>query len=131
MVYDGCLILAIWMLSTLALVAAQDAAVGGWAYRALLGLEAAGFYLYFWRATGQTLGMQAWRIKTVNQAGERLTYGEGCARLGFACLSLACLGLGFLWMLLDRDRLAWHDRASGTYVVYLEAAKRREKPSKR
>ena len=131
--YDSFLIAAIWMLSTLALVALQGEAVAGPLYQAFLCLEAAVFYLYFWRATGQTLGMQAWRIKAVNEAGELLTLGEGCARLFFAAPSFACLGLGFLWMLVDRDRLAWHDRASGTYVIYLEkdAARPRDNPSNR
>jgi uncharacterized RDD family membrane protein YckC len=27
------------------------------------------------------------------------------------------LGLGFLWILKDPDRQAWHDRIAGTYVV--------------
>jgi uncharacterized RDD family membrane protein YckC len=32
---------------------------------------------------------------------------------------LLCLGLGFLWVLYDRDKLAWHDRLSGTRLVRL------------
>ena len=35
-------------------------------------------------------------------------------RFFFALLSWAPLGLGFLWQLWDRDKLAWHDRISGT-----------------
>lgn len=131
--YDSFLIVAIWMLSTLALVALEGQALAGPLYQAFLCLEAACFYLYFWRTTGQTLGMQAWRIKAVNEAGELMSLGEGWVRLFFAALSFACLGLGFLWMLFDRDRLAWHDRASGTFVIYLEkeAAKSRDRPSNR
>jgi len=26
-------------------------------------------------------------------------------------------GLGWWWMLVDRERLAWHDRLSGTRIV--------------
>jgi uncharacterized RDD family membrane protein YckC len=29
------------------------------------------------------------------------------------------LGLGFIWILFDREKLAWHDRASGTRVIFL------------
>jgi uncharacterized RDD family membrane protein YckC len=26
--------------------------------------------------------------------------------------------LGFLWQLVDKDKLTWHDRISGTRLVY-------------
>jgi uncharacterized RDD family membrane protein YckC len=32
-------------------------------------------------------------------------------------VSLAALGLGYFWIWIDRERLAWHDRWSGTRVV--------------
>ncbi|HTC93374.1 MAG TPA: RDD family protein [Terriglobales bacterium] len=32
-------------------------------------------------------------------------------------LSTFSLGLGFIWVLLDQDRLCWHDRASRTFVT--------------
>ena len=35
-----------------------------------------------------------------------------------AIVSAACLGFGYLWILVDRDGRAWHDRWSGTRVVY-------------
>jgi uncharacterized RDD family membrane protein YckC len=31
--------------------------------------------------------------------------------------SLAVVGLGFLWILRDAERQAWHDKIAGTYVV--------------
>jgi uncharacterized RDD family membrane protein YckC len=34
-------------------------------------------------------------------------------------LSWLPLGLGFLWMLVDSQGRAWHDRLSGTRVVEL------------
>lgn len=36
-------------------------------------------------------------------------------RLAAACLAALPLGLGFLWALLDEDRLGWHDRMNRTY----------------
>ena len=39
------------------------------------------------------------------------------ARLLAALLSWGLLGLGFLWVLVDRNRLAWHDHLSGTRLV--------------
>lgn len=39
-------------------------------------------------------------------------------------LTLFYLGLGFLWILHDRDKLAWHDRLSETRLVLLPKAKK-------
>jgi len=32
-------------------------------------------------------------------------------------LSGLLFGLGYLWILLDKDRQAWHDKLASTYVV--------------
>jgi len=40
-------------------------------------------------------------------------------RLGWALVSLLPLGLGFLWILFDPEKRAWHDRLSRTRVVVL------------
>ena len=37
-----------------------------------------------------------------------------------ALLSWGALGAGFLWILVDRNQLAWHDRLSGTRLVLLK-----------
>ena len=60
MIYDGFLVVAIWMLTTMAVVAwlTDGEPAYGPLYQIFLWLEAYGFYLYFWRSGGQTLGMQ-------------------------------------------------------------------------
>jgi len=40
-------------------------------------------------------------------------------RVAGAYLSALALGLGYLWILLDPDRLSWHDRLSSTRLVIL------------
>ncbi len=123
MVYDGFLIAAIWLLSTLIIVAGFNAgeAIKGPAFQIFLYLEAAAFYIAFWRIRGQTLGMQVWKIRTVNENGELLGYSECLVRIFFATFSMLFLGLGFVWVLFDSRNLAWHDLASGTKVVFLGA----------
>jgi len=83
-----------------------------------------GFYCYFWLRNGQTLGMQAWRLRLDSLAGGRPSLWQCLQRalVGFA--SLLCAGLGYWWIWLDRDRRAWHDRASNTRVVVLPKRKR-------
>ncbi|MDY0071217.1 MAG: RDD family protein [Thauera sp.] len=78
-----------------------------------------GFYSYFWRKNGQTLGMQAWRLRLDSAAGGRPSWKQCGLRLLVGPLSLALGGMGYWWILLDRERRSWHDRASGTHVVVL------------
>ena len=121
-VYDSFLIVAIWIISTVLIVAllSDGEAVSGPGFQLFLYVEAATFYVYFWRVKGQTLGMQVWKIRTVNDSGEILTLSECMVRLFFATFSIVFLGLGFVWILFDKDNLAWHDRASGTKVEFTE-----------
>jgi uncharacterized RDD family membrane protein YckC len=78
-----------------------------------------GFYCYFWRKNGQTLGMQAWRLRVDANAGGRPTWKQCGLRLLTGAASLLLAGLGFWWIWLDPQRRSWHDRASDTRVVVL------------
>ena len=77
------------------------------------------FYWIFWRRGGQTLGMQAWRIKLVSIEGAQLTTPQIALRLVGALLS--GLIVGILWKYLDRDGYYWHDRLSKTHLILLPA----------
>ncbi len=70
-----------------------------------------------WRRGGQTLGMRPWRIRVVAADGSAPARGALWLRYAVGVLSLLAAGLGFWWAWIDRDRLAWHDRASGTRIV--------------
>ena len=120
--YDSLLIIAMWLITTLLLVAFinDGAAEQGPLFQFGLYLEACLFYSYFWRLRGQTLGMQVWKIKLISPSLQTLSWQECFSRLFFALVSVSMLGLGFIWMLFDPDRLTWHDRASGTRVVLLK-----------
>ena len=80
----------------------------------------AGLYVTVsWRRGGQTLGMRPWRIRLVN-AEDPATAPSWRAvwiRYAVGTASLLLAGLGFFWAWIDRDRLTWHDRASGTRLV--------------
>jgi uncharacterized RDD family membrane protein YckC len=82
-------------------------------------LSVVGFFSAFWLKGGQTLGMQAWRIRLVASAGNELTFGRTVTRIGAALLSAACLGMGYWWCLIDRRKRSWHDHLSGTELVLL------------
>jgi uncharacterized RDD family membrane protein YckC len=135
--YDVVLIAAIAMLYTLAAVtftpgheALLPQNVGGWAYlyRAGLVLIVAGYYIVNWTRSGQTLGMRAWRLHAVNAAGRPLNGAQALRRFAWGALAWSPAGLGVLWLYLDRDRLAIHDRLSSTRVVHRRRS-RRQAPS--
>ena len=56
-------------------------------------LTLVGFYGLFWRRGGQTLGMQTWRLKTVNNSGHLLTWGQSFKRILAASLMPLIFGL--------------------------------------
>ncbi|NNL56394.1 MAG: RDD family protein [Pseudomonadales bacterium] len=89
----------------------------GWLFYPLMLAVYIGFYLYFWRLSGQTLGMRAWKIRLVNSAGGQPSLPQLLLRMLVGSLSLACFGLGYFTLLINRNSGTWHDRISRTQVV--------------
>ncbi|MFM7783368.1 MAG: RDD family protein [Gammaproteobacteria bacterium] len=79
----------------------------------------AGFFVWFWTRSGQTLGMQSWRLRVETEDGARLDWRTALLRLLLALLSAICLGAGYWWILLDAQKRSWHDRWTRTRVVLL------------
>lgn len=75
------------------------------------------FFVGFWKLTGQTLGMRTWRIRLMGDQGGAVSWRAAIVRYFAAMLSWAPLGLGFLWILIDPEKLAWHDRLSHTRLI--------------
>lgn len=121
--YDALVLLALWMLATaLWLPAAHGEAIRPGSplyhfYQLSLLLVAFAFFVGFWGCAGCTLGMQAWRLSLIRADGSRLRWRDAAWRFLTALLAWLPLGLGVLWVVVDRDRLAWHDRLSATRVV--------------
>ncbi|MFA5984219.1 MAG: RDD family protein [Methylococcaceae bacterium] len=87
-------------------------------YPAYLFLVSGLFYTWFWTHGGQTLGLRAWKIKILSVNQQPISWRQAILRFLAACLSWACLGLGFIWILVDKDRRSWHDRLSKTAVFF-------------
>lgn len=86
----------------------------------LLVLSLWGFFGFFWRRRGQTLGMQAWRIRIQNEDGSAITWLQAFMRILAGILSWSLLGLGYLWQLVNRDRRSWTDLASDSVTVHVK-----------
>ena len=91
----------------------------GWLYRAYLSALLIGFYTWFWRKSGQTLAMQAWRLKLVDVDGGRPSIGQCLLRLLVAIPALLLGGLGMWWIWLDKQGRSWQDIASNTRLIVL------------
>jgi uncharacterized RDD family membrane protein YckC len=77
------------------------------------------FFAKFWTHNGQTLGMQVWGIRVQNKDGSAIDLWQALLRFFIAIGSWLLGGLGFLWMLWDKDKCTWHDRYSESVVVQL------------
>jgi len=77
------------------------------------------FHLWFWHKDGQTLGMKSWRLKLVRDDEKPITWPDVIRRYLAGLLSLSCLGLGFIWILVDPEGKAWHDRLSSTHLILI------------
>jgi uncharacterized RDD family membrane protein YckC len=76
------------------------------------------YYAYFWTASGKTPGMVLLGVQVVGHDGSPVGSHRGLVRTLAFPLSFILLGLGFLGILIDRDRRALHDVIAGTAVVY-------------
>lgn len=101
----------------------EPIASGSW-YTLYLLLVMYGFFAWFWRRSGQTLGMQAWRLRVDDIEGGRISYRQTVIRFAGAWVSALSFGLGYLWVLFDRDKCSWHDRLSHSRVVQLPKRKK-------
>jgi len=116
--YDSWLVAALWLLGV-----TVDTFVGAGSEGSHLVLQLYAvlspmvFFSWFWMHGGQTLGMRAWRLKLLSSTGMQVTLRQSLIRCAGATLSILALGLGYIWILFDRDGLAWHDRISNTRLV--------------
>ena len=121
MVYDLMLLLAIlFIVTALALVATGGALhTHNPFFRSALFLVMFLFYAWFWTHGGQTLGMKAWRLRVQDKDGGPIGLWQALLRFMLAIPSLLLGGLGFFWMLVDRDRMTLYDRYSESVMVRL------------
>lgn len=131
MLYDAFLVVAIWLLMAglhllvvrhLVGLPAEQVGVGFLqvaSLRLIMLVSAFAFFAFFWCRGGMTLGMQAWRLRVQTLDGHAISLRQAMVRYLVAWLSVAALGLGYLWVLFDAERRSWSDIASGTRVVVL------------
>ncbi len=127
MLYDALLVTALLFLATIPFIAARNFEAvepGNPAYQLGLFIVIYVFFVGFWTTKGRTLGMQSWGLQLEDASGRVPGPGKASLRFFAAIVSAVAFGAGFLWQLVDKDRLTWHDRLSGTRLVYYPRKKK-------
>jgi len=70
-----------------------------------------------WKLKGTTVGGIVCDLKVVRIGGGPLDWGTAIVRALGCFLSLVICGLGFIWIAVDHEHQAWHDKIAGTVVV--------------
>lgn len=129
MLYDTFLVAPLLMANAFVLVAlfgptasVDSPAVPSWLIQITSIGVIATFFLVFWCKSGQTLGMQAWRVKLVCNSGRKLSIGPCLLRFGAAIISAAPLGMGYWWVLFHPQSRSWHDLLSKTHLQLVPKA---------
>lgn len=127
MVYDGLILIALYIILGGLLVTAISAAEGTEELVRLSPATAMSFffsiaflyYMHSWRKGGQTIGMKSWRLRLINDDGRPVQLSQCMLRSGAGFFSILIVGLGYWWMLFDNRQRTWHDIASVTRVIHM------------
>ena len=70
-----------------------------------------------WKLKGTTVGGSVCGLHLVRLDGKAVDWSTSIMRALGCFLSLIVGGLGFIWIAIDQDGQAWHDKVAGTVVV--------------
>lgn len=87
----------------------------GWVFCLVL------FYCWFWRKSGQTLGMKTWRLKVVQAQNPNAspTWKQCLLRAAIATPGVLLVGSAYLFRFFDKDGDCLQDRLSNTRVIFI------------
>ncbi|MFN0110910.1 MAG: RDD family protein [Blastocatellia bacterium] len=74
-------------------------------------------WVYSYVQYGQSFGKRFIGLRVVRADGQPMDYQTACIRLAGFLLSTLFAGLGFLWILWDKDQRGLHDKIAKTLVV--------------
>ncbi len=76
------------------------------------------YFVVMWSLVGRTVGKWFMGVRVVGVDGRPPTSGRSIVRfLGYG-ISAVALWIGYLWIIVDDERRAWHDHLAKTWVVY-------------
>lgn len=119
--YDLLLVIGLWFVAVFALLPFTGGhAVDGSSplFRLYLFVIPCLFFSWFWRHSGQTLGMRAWRLQLRSHDGTRVSWPQTLIRYVAAWVAWLSI-IGIVWCLIDSRKRCWQDIVSHTEVVTL------------
>ena len=122
MLYDLLLLLAFLFVATIpavALMGGESVAANNPLLTTWLFFVSFFFYTWSWTRGGQTLGLKSWKMRLVRIDGKQITLWH-CLLRFLAGIPSVLLGVGFLWMLWDKDNLTAYDRFSETMIIMVD-----------
>jgi uncharacterized RDD family membrane protein YckC len=73
-------------------------------------------YQVLWvMGNGDSPGLRMAKLRLIDFDGRRPTREQRLARVASGWLSVAAMGLGLFWALMDEESLTWHDHISKTF----------------
>jgi len=133
LLYDSFAIVGLLFLVGIIMLVARSGeatAAGDWWFRGYLLFSVYLYYAWCWNRGGQTLGLKSWKAKVVTMQGNSLDWKTALWRFLGSLLSWLPLGLGYLWILFDKEGLSWHDRLSGSQIILVPKEKKPEEEEK-
>ena len=99
---------------------AEENSLTGLIQLLIIGLSGPCFYTYFWIANaGQTLGMQAWKIKLISQKKD-LSVALCLLRCFVSIISFLILGMGYFLILVHKENKSLSDLLTDTQIIDLK-----------
>jgi uncharacterized RDD family membrane protein YckC len=62
--------------------------------------------------------LRAWKIKVLTLDQKSISWKQALLRFATAIVSWGFFGLGFFWILIDKNRRSWHDHLSKTALFF-------------
>lgn len=75
------------------------------------------YFAGMWAWKGSTIGGTVLNLKVVRLDNQPVTFAVALVRGLASALSVIVCFLGFFWIIVDRDKQAWHDKIAGTVVI--------------
>jgi len=76
------------------------------------------YFVFLEGYSGQTIGKMIMGIKVIKDDGNTIDLVSAFTRWIVSFISASFLFLGFIWALFDRRSQTWHDKITGTIVVF-------------
>ena len=74
--------------------------------------------IWFWLRFAGTPGKMACKLKIVDaKTGGKLSLGQAIGRYFAYIPAIIPLGLGLIWVGVDKKKQGWHDKLAGTVVI--------------